>query len=100
MLLLGSFRLKPTRLLLLLGVLATITLVLVLPQIDLLDTAFQRNSSPLALRAHFHSAPLIGALVSVSGISPSTNFPSESRLHASHYTAGISLSPITLPLRC
>jgi hypothetical protein len=55
----GSFTISRPALILLLGVLAVITLVLVLPQVDLLDTAFQRNTSPLALRARVTSVPLV-----------------------------------------
>jgi len=50
----NSFRIKAPALVLLLGLLAVMTLILVLPDVDLPDTAFQRNTSPVALRAHFH----------------------------------------------
>jgi len=53
----NSFRTKLSALVLLLGLLAVITLILVLPDVDLLDTAFQRNTSPVALSSHFHSGP-------------------------------------------
>jgi|SRR5215472_12739198 len=53
----SSFRIRRPALVLLLGLLAVITIILVLPDVDLLDTAFQRNTSPIALRAHFHSVP-------------------------------------------
>ena len=53
----NSFRIKAPALVLLLGLLAVITLILVLPDVDLLDTAFQRNTSPVVLCAHFHSVP-------------------------------------------
>jgi hypothetical protein len=53
----NSFRVKAPALVLLLGLLAVVTLILVLPDVDLLDTAFQRNTSPVSLRAHFHSVP-------------------------------------------
>ena len=55
----GSFTIKRPALLLLLGILAIITLILILPQVDLLDTAFQRNTSPLALRARVTFPPLL-----------------------------------------
>jgi hypothetical protein len=57
----GCFTVKPWALVVLLGVLAVITLVLVLPQVDLQDTAFQRDTSPLALRSLGASAPLVSA---------------------------------------
>lgn len=53
----NSFRIKAPALVLLLGLLAVVTLILVLPDVDLPDTAFQRNTSPIALCAHFHSVP-------------------------------------------
>lgn len=39
----------------LLGTLAVIVLIVVLPQVDLLDTAFHRNTSPLSIRARVNS---------------------------------------------
>jgi len=52
-----SFQLKSPALVLLLGVFAVITVLLVLPDVDPLDTAFQRNTSPLALHSRSHSIP-------------------------------------------
>jgi hypothetical protein len=40
---------------LLVGLLAVIILIVVLPDVDLLDTAFPRNTSPSALYSHSHS---------------------------------------------
>ena len=54
----GSFTLKPATLTLLLGLLAVITLVLVLPQVDL-DFAFPRGTSPFVARARATSPPLV-----------------------------------------
>jgi hypothetical protein len=51
------FRLKTPALVLLIGLLAVITLILILPNVDLLDAAFHRNTSPLGLHAYFHSLP-------------------------------------------
>ena len=55
----GCFTIKRPALLLLLSLLAIIALILILPQVDLLDTAFQRNTSPLALRARGTFPPLV-----------------------------------------
>jgi len=59
----------------LLGVLIVIVLVMVLPQIDLLDTAFQRDTAPIVLHARGTTKPLLqifqGLLVfflSVAGV--------------------------------
>ena len=47
----GRCTISLSRSLLLLAVLGNIALVLVLPQVDLLDTAFHGNTSPLAVHA-------------------------------------------------
>ena len=53
----GSFKSGPLSSLLLIGLLALIAVVLIAPQVDLPDAAFQRNSSPLAIHALAHHAP-------------------------------------------
>lgn len=53
----ASQRLSTTGWVILLGVLAVIVLIVILPQVDLLDTAFHRNTSPLGIRAACTSAP-------------------------------------------
>src|SRR5215831_3361925 len=47
---------------LLLGVLTVIVLVLVLPQVDLLDTAFQGGTAPIAAHARGTSKPAFQTL--------------------------------------
>jgi hypothetical protein len=47
----GSFKSGPLSSLLLLGLLAWIAVVLIAPQVDLPDTAFEKNNSPLAVHA-------------------------------------------------
>jgi hypothetical protein len=49
--------LTPLRLSLLLGILSVVVLVLVLPQVDLLDTAFHRETAPGTIHARVTSAP-------------------------------------------
>lgn len=61
----GSFTIRPAALLVLLAMLAALTLILVLPQVELQDTAFQRNTSPLAICTRSRSAPPSGAEVSL-----------------------------------
>jgi hypothetical protein len=53
------WRISPLCLFVLLGVLTVILLVLVLPQVDLLDTAFQRNTAPVAIHVQATSAPAL-----------------------------------------
>jgi len=42
-----------------LGVLLVITLIQILPQVDLPDTAFQEDSAPVAIHARATSPPLV-----------------------------------------
>ena len=49
-----SFYLNPLPSLLLIVLLGIIAVVLIVPEVDLPDTAFHRNSSPLAIRASSH----------------------------------------------
>ena len=50
---------------LLLGVLTIVVLVLVLPQVDLLDTAFHRGTSPIVVHAQGTSKPASQALLNL-----------------------------------
>lgn len=63
----GSFSIKPLGLFVLFCLLAVIALIVILPEVDLLDAAFQRNTSPLAIRASSSSAPFASARVAVFG---------------------------------
>lgn len=47
--------------------LSVITLVLVLPQVDLLDTAFQNDSEPFAIHAFAVTSPLVLVAAVVAG---------------------------------
>jgi len=49
---------KPRSVVLLLALLFVILLVLVLPQVDLLDTAFQLNTAPVAIHRQATAAPV------------------------------------------
>jgi len=53
----GSFKTGPLSSLLLIGLLALIAAVLIAPDVDLPDTAFQRNTSPLAIHAQSLHVP-------------------------------------------
>ena len=57
----ARWRIKPLATIILLSVLVVILLVLVLPQVDLLDTAFQRNTAPVVIHAQATSAPASAA---------------------------------------
>src|SRR6476660_8014204 len=49
--------------LVLLGVLTVIVLVLVLPQVDLLDTAFHNGTAPIAVHARGTAKPVLQTLL-------------------------------------
>jgi hypothetical protein len=77
------WRISPLSLFVLLGVLTVILLVLVLPQVDLLDTAFQRNTAPVAIHVQATSAPALSIVnipahfsIAIQG----TEYHSENRL--------------------
>ena len=57
----GSFKSTPVSTLLLIVLLGSIAAVLIAPEIDLPDTAFQRNSSPLAIHSQSHQVPQANA---------------------------------------
>jgi hypothetical protein len=53
----GEWTINRGSVILLLGVLTVIVLVLVLPQVDLLDTAFQRGTAPIVIHAQGTERP-------------------------------------------
>ena len=64
----GSFKTGPLSSLLLIVLLGLIAAVLIAPDVDLPDTAFQRNSSPLAIHALSSHFPQGNANGSVSHV--------------------------------
>ena len=54
-----NWTIRPHALFILLGLLSVILLILVLPQVDLLDTAFQRDSAPTTIHSQATSAPIL-----------------------------------------
>jgi hypothetical protein len=54
-----NWTIKPSALLVLIGLFTVILLVLVLPQVDLLDTAFQRGTSPVTLHSQATATPIV-----------------------------------------
>jgi hypothetical protein len=57
---------NPLSVVILAGMLVIIFLILVLPQVDLLDTAFHRGSSPVALKARFTAPPVFAVVAAVT----------------------------------
>jgi hypothetical protein len=54
-----NWTIRPGGLFILLGLLSVILLILVLPQVDLLDTAFQRDSAPTTIHSQATAARII-----------------------------------------
>ena len=67
----ASRRISSAAWVVLLGTLAVIVLIVVLPDVDLLDTAFHRNTSPLGIRASGTSAPSASLSASLFRLIPS-----------------------------
>jgi len=63
----ARWTIDPSRLFVLLSWLLLITLILVLPQVDLPDTAFHRGTAPVDVHSRITSAP---GLLSVSAVIP------------------------------
>jgi hypothetical protein len=93
---------NPSRLFVLLSWLVLITLILVLPQVDLPDTAFHRGTAPVDVHSRITSAP---GLLSVSAVVPfsfSAHPASHRREHSlvyAHETSGF-LPLLHRSLRC
>jgi hypothetical protein len=96
-----SFKSAPLTSLLLIVLLGSIAAVLIAPQIDLPDTAFQRNSSPLAIHAQSHQV----AQTNSDGIAPLISFrlreASEIALNARFGDSAVEIPSVPPPtLRC
>ena len=66
----GSFKSSPLSSFLLIVLLGAIVAILIAPQIDLPDTAFQRNSSPVAVNAQFHQVTQTNAVGNIRQLNP------------------------------
>ena len=97
----GSFKSGPLSSLLLLGLLAWIAYVLIAPEIDLPDTAFQRDGSPLAIHALVCHAPQrIANLSAPRGLFPSAD-ASNLALEVSFCHRAVDVPSVPHPvLRC
>jgi hypothetical protein len=54
----SQWKIKPSSLILLLSVICIMLLIVVLPDVDLLDTAFHNGTAPIMVHARANSAPL------------------------------------------
>jgi hypothetical protein len=97
-----SFLLSRSALFLLIAVLGVITIILILPDIDLPDTAFHRNTSPLAIREQSHH----GANSNADYVFAGSLFDIEGRCLGAEYEGCIvtqrndDLVMMQMPLRC
>lgn len=55
----NHWSIKPSSAFFLAGGLLAILIVLILPQVDLLDTAFQRNTAPVLIRSQASFSPMV-----------------------------------------
>jgi hypothetical protein len=96
----GSFTRKRSEWILLLGLLVGITVILVMPEVDLLDVAFQRNTSPVVLHARGTSASLMLSSPSLSLYSTAGGIRHREQVKASAPAMAESLLILNHSLRC
>jgi len=93
---------KPSYVFVLLSLLFLVALILVLPQVDLPDTAFNRGTAPVDVHAHSTSAPGllgIGTVVSLHFQAHTTSRRSEKPMVYGYATSS-SLPLLHRSLRC
>jgi hypothetical protein len=98
----GQWTIKPSALFVLMSLLFLIVLILVLPEVDLPDTAFHQGTAPVDVHARVTSAPALLSLGSVFSFSFSTHTASSYREHIlqlAHATSS-SLPLLHRALRC
>jgi hypothetical protein len=85
----------------LLGVLFVVVMIHVLPQTDLLDTAFHENTAPLVVHAQANAAPVVLALSTPASLvlTPGDSYP---WVHQERLDRALPESPqlLTDSLRC
>jgi hypothetical protein len=91
---------NPLSLFILGGLLVVIFLILVLPQVDLLDTAFHRGSSPVALKARFTAAPVFAVVAAVSHENASSVFQRSDQLFPPVADSADTVSSLLCNFRC
>jgi hypothetical protein len=91
---------KPLTVLILSGLLVIIFLILVLPQVDLLDTAFHRDSSPVALKAQFTSAPVFDVIAAVTSTNAGFSFKRHDQPFLPAADSGDTVSALLCSFRC
>src|SRR5579863_1523350 len=91
----GRWTIKPSRLFVLMTLLFLIVLILVLPEVDLPDTAFHRGTAPVDVHAQVTSAP---TLLSASTLVPFSFSPQTALRRREHSLAFAHIGFSFLPL--
>jgi hypothetical protein len=91
----SQWRLKPWALVLLFSVVVIMLVIVILPDVDLLDTAFHNNTAPIVVHALANSAPVtitvwagIALLMALAAI----------HLIREHHTVAVASPPNFLPI--
>jgi hypothetical protein len=98
----GRWTIKPSAWLVLMSLLFLIVLILVLPQVDLPDTAFHRGTAPVDVHARVTSAPGLLSMGTVSSFCFSAHTASSCREHVMvlAHASSSSLPLLHRALRC
>jgi|SRR5271167_4767316 len=98
----GRWTIKPSVWFLLMGLLFLVVLILVLPEVDLPDTAFHRGTAPVDVHARVTSAPgllSLGTVVSLCFSAHTASSCRENVVQFAHATSS-SLPLLHRSLRC
>jgi hypothetical protein len=97
-----NWTIRPGALYILIGLLSLIVLILVLPQVDLLDTAFQRDSAPTSIHSQATAAPiLLTASVTANSLVSVNNWEAHTQHAIPSGSAVPNFRPILLcSIRC
>jgi hypothetical protein len=98
----GRWTIKPSAWFVLMSLLFLIVLILILPQVDLPDTAFHRRTAPVDVHARVTSAPGFLSVGTVVSFSFSTHTASSCREHVPQFAhaSSRSLPLLHRALRC
>jgi hypothetical protein len=91
---------NPLSVMILAGLLVIIFLILVLPQVDLLDTAFHRGSSPVALKARFTAPPVFAVVAAVTHRGDGPSFSRNDQLFLPVAESAEAVSILLCNFRC
>jgi len=85
----SNWKVNPTTLIILSGVVFLMLLIVVLPDVDLPDTAFHRGTAPAVLHAQVSAAQTAATVIAAM-----LHVPDSARLARAHYNPGtLTLSP-------